>query len=40
MGQLWPDNIVTPEKVIEKIKPGMSIFIGMVTRSLAPWSGP
>ena len=28
MGQLWPDKIVTPEKVIEKIKPGMSIFIG------------
>ncbi len=29
MGQLWPDKIVTPEKVIEKIKPGMSIFIGI-----------
>ena len=28
MGQLWTDKIVTPEKVIEKIKPGMSIFIG------------
>jgi acyl-CoA hydrolase len=28
MGQLWPDKIVTPEKVIEKSKPGMSIFIG------------
>ena len=28
MGQLWPDKIVTPEKVIEKIKSGMSIFIG------------
>jgi len=28
MGQLWPDKIVTPEKVIEKSKPGMSTFIG------------
>jgi acyl-CoA hydrolase len=28
MGQLWPDKIVAPKKVIEKIKPGMSIFIG------------
>ena len=30
MGQLWPDKIVTPEKVIEKSKPGMSIFTGTV----------
>jgi acyl-CoA hydrolase len=28
MRQLWPDKIVAPEKVIEKIKPGMSLFIG------------
>ena len=24
----WEKNIITPEQVLEKIKPGMSIFIG------------
>ena len=27
-GELWPDKIVSPKRVIEKIKPWMSIFIG------------
>ena len=28
IGELWQDKFVTPEQVIGKIKPGMSIFIG------------
>jgi acyl-CoA hydrolase len=28
IGKLWQDKFVTPEQVIGKIKPGMSIFIG------------
>ena len=28
MSELWEDKIVSPEEVISKIKPGMSIFLG------------
>ena len=28
MAESWQDKIVTPEKVLEKIEPGMSIFVG------------
>ena len=28
MAESWRNKIVTPEKVLEKIEPGMSIFVG------------
>jgi acyl-CoA hydrolase/GNAT superfamily N-acetyltransferase len=28
MSESWQDKIITPEKVLEKIEPGMSIFVG------------